>query len=928
MFGGVQPRWTDFVGSVLGGRYRLQRCLESIRGSCGCPFIALDAKSNRQVFLKILDASNYSLQREVTEVETMLKKKLGHPHLVEMLSVLKDVSACKPGYPEPLRSNLTVIVSESCPGGDLFDYLFASCQSGRPKPQSFPEHLSRHFFSHIVNGVLYLHGREIYHRDLKPENVVFDDSYNAKITDFGMNSFTPASATEVPRAHSMGYQTDERQWSVGTEAYSPPEVRGHTQVDHYDPGQYDVWSLGVILFMFLAVDELEVITHQILRGGRVQYEKVVRMPFVAYRLADGGVRPNLLLKLDNPPANFYGSLSEPAPAHQNFWDNFPSIMHRLSGDAIDLLNRMFVKEPEKRITLSEVLKHPWFQSNRQVTTPEEIIAVMKARQPLKAQQGTAQLVSLGGDSGGDAGISLAELRRNLKLNGDSGSSSAFPRDDVIEDTLDIHDCGPAAEYSAAKLFACVSQSITSWGLVQPEGYVSTDLLTLTACSQRDSGHYLEFMIEVLVSKKRVLLLMRRLPSSTDWTHWRKEVTQFCDNYLEITQAMLPKTPTTPSEDGGRAAVRGVDWWPQCTSEEVRQYQLLWSVFGQPPDGSLRRDMFKSYMERTVGVPPVEVEAVWHLVVPNGGRTMNLEQFVRARYLVTRLFEGRTLPVRFPSQAFSETEMKCNMGQSVGTKEHPFRYDTFAYLFRPLLEREYQANQVVWRKFAPVAVLCPDGTSPFSSGFAGNEKGKITVCNICTPKMEMYDMRPNNFRTSYNPPVIGDVVFSCETLDGSNTAPLQALCSQVDQETSSLFAKKSDDNWRELQAILRAKVEAFGGKALWRLAIPTNTVVTFHLSVDLLKHLLAAAGVSYYGGPLYREETFKGSGPVEFNPDDYLISDVQPAIFTINNTGRLATHDNRWIWKNTNKVFRGQTLITRTIEKDTFVSTYKPLTVGI
>lgn len=36
-----------------------------------------------------------------------------------------------------------------------------------------------------------------------------------------------------------------RKWTVGTEAYAPPEVRGASVGDHYDPAAYDSWSLGM-----------------------------------------------------------------------------------------------------------------------------------------------------------------------------------------------------------------------------------------------------------------------------------------------------------------------------------------------------------------------------------------------------------------------------------------------------------------------------------------------------------------------------------------------------------------------------------------------------------------------------------------------------------------------------------------------------------
>jgi hypothetical protein len=58
------------------------------------------------------------------------------------------------------------------------------------------------------------------------------------------------------------------------------------------------------------------------------------------------------------------------------------------------------------------------------------------------------------------------------------------------------------------------------------------------------------------------------------------------------------------------------------------------------------------MERTSGIMPVEMEAVWHLVVPGTG-AMKQEAFVRARYLVARILEGRTLPATFPHHVMDE-----------------------------------------------------------------------------------------------------------------------------------------------------------------------------------------------------------------------------------------------------------------------------------
>ena len=50
---------------------------------------------------------------------------------------------------------------------------------------------------------------------------------------------------------------------------------------------------------------------------------------------------------------------------------------------------------------------------------------------------------------------------------------------------------------------------------------------------------------------------------------------------------------------------------------------------------------------------MEAEAVWHLVVPSGTRCMFKEQFVRARYILKGLSEGRSMPPNFPEHVYKE-----------------------------------------------------------------------------------------------------------------------------------------------------------------------------------------------------------------------------------------------------------------------------------
>lgn len=73
-------------------------------------------------------------------------------------------------------------------------------------------------------------------RDLKCENVLLDVDNNVKLTDFGF------SRTQQADQLSRTY--------CGSAAYASPEV---LQGVPYSGKAYDVWSLGVILYIMVCI---------------------------------------------------------------------------------------------------------------------------------------------------------------------------------------------------------------------------------------------------------------------------------------------------------------------------------------------------------------------------------------------------------------------------------------------------------------------------------------------------------------------------------------------------------------------------------------------------------------------------------------------------------------------------------------------------
>ncbi|WOK96423.1 serine/threonine-protein kinase SAPK7-like [Canna indica] len=174
------------------------------------------------------------------------------------------------------------------------------CDAGR-----FSEDEARYFFQQLICGVNYCHFRQICHRDLKLENTLLDGSPapRLKICDFGYSKSS--------LLHSRPKST------VGTPAYIAPEVLSPRE---YDGKQADVWSCGVTLYVMLVG---------------------------AYPFED-----------QNDPKNIRKTIRRIMSVQYKI----PDYVH-ISQDCKQLISRIFVANPMRRITIREIRSHPWFLKN-------------------------------------------------------------------------------------------------------------------------------------------------------------------------------------------------------------------------------------------------------------------------------------------------------------------------------------------------------------------------------------------------------------------------------------------------------------------------------------------------------------------------------------------------------------------------------------
>ena len=111
---------------------------------------------------------------------------------------------------------------------DLFDVI-------AEKGPITNENLVKYLFTEICNGVNALHTEAKFaHCDIKLENVLIDQDFKLKLCDFGF-------AQEVHKEIVTKY---------GTESYIAPEIENRASGETYKGVQADIFSLGVLLFIF------------------------------------------------------------------------------------------------------------------------------------------------------------------------------------------------------------------------------------------------------------------------------------------------------------------------------------------------------------------------------------------------------------------------------------------------------------------------------------------------------------------------------------------------------------------------------------------------------------------------------------------------------------------------------------------------------
>ncbi|OZC08430.1 hypothetical protein X798_04490 [Onchocerca flexuosa] len=215
----------------------------------------------------------------------------------------------------------------------VFEFMEADLHNVIKKLTILKDIHKQYIMCQLFRAVRFLHSGNVLHRDLKPSNILLDADCRVKLADFGL-ARSLSQIEDYPEGQNMPELTEY----VATRWYRSPEILLSAKC--YTKG-VDMWSLGCIL--------AEMLLGHALFPGTSTINQIERIMNTIPRPSKSDV--------ESIGSQYASSVLEKMPRRPQK----PLELCLMNSDphAIDLVQRLLIFAPHKRLNVDQCLVHPY-----------------------------------------------------------------------------------------------------------------------------------------------------------------------------------------------------------------------------------------------------------------------------------------------------------------------------------------------------------------------------------------------------------------------------------------------------------------------------------------------------------------------------------------------------------------------------------------
>ncbi|EFN56955.1 hypothetical protein CHLNCDRAFT_143521 [Chlorella variabilis] len=324
-----------------------------IKGSSGRVFLCMGLDDYRLYAVKIVKKDQAGQRKaarsgaarrprdplEDLRREIAVMRRSLHPNVVALREVVDDSS-----------SNKMLLVMDYMEGGPVMT------REGLERGHRIPEEVARLYFRDMCKALDYLHcARKVVHGDLKPENALMGAAGRVALSDFGCSKVLSESDAQFERCN-------------GTPAFLAPEMMRPNA--RYRGRPADVYALGGCLYSFVF--------------GKIPFRHAANTAIAAAAAAAAALLgPHPLFEVvQTQPVTFPADLAA-------------------SEELRGLLLGMLEKDPEKRLSLAQVMAHPWLMAGGALPPLRSCLQRDPGQRPQRPPADGATAAAAGVDAEGD-----------------------------------------------------------------------------------------------------------------------------------------------------------------------------------------------------------------------------------------------------------------------------------------------------------------------------------------------------------------------------------------------------------------------------------------------------------------------------------------------------------------------------------------------